>query len=107
VIGGSEYTQAMNEVQNVLSSSNCHTLDRNNFRAQKDSCGIGIASDRWRLAVDKLFNVTYWPYVQVSTAYDCVSLFFTDSYFNLVLLNARSLLASSVILISAISLISL
>jgi len=54
------------------------------MRAQKDKCGIGMkTSDRWRLAVDKMFNVTYWPYVQVSTAYNCISLFFADSYFNL------------------------
>ncbi len=35
-----------------------------------------------------MFNVTYWPYVQVSTAYNCISLFFADSFFNLNLDNA-------------------
>jgi hypothetical protein len=69
---------------NVLSSSSCHTLDRNNMRAQKDLCGIGVSSDSWRMAVDKMFNVTYWPYVQVSNAYNCISMFFSDSYYNLI-----------------------
>jgi hypothetical protein len=42
------------------------------------------------MAVDKMFNVTYWPYVQVSTAYNCMSLFFADSYFNLKLNTAAT-----------------
>jgi hypothetical protein len=54
------------------------------------------------MAVDKMFNVTYWPYVQVSTAYNCISLFFADSYFNLKL-NAGLYLKSSLLVISAIS----
>jgi len=85
IIGHDKYATAVSELSNVLSKSNCHTLDRSNMRAQKDACGLGTKSDRWRLAVDKMFNVTYWPYVQVSTAYNCISLFFTDSYFNLAL----------------------
>lgn len=43
------------------------------------------------MAVEKMFNVTYWPYVQVSTAYNCISLFFADSYFNLKLNTANAL----------------
>ena len=73
------------------------------MRAQKDGCGIGTTSDRWRMAVDKMFNVTYWPYVQVSTAYNCISLFFSDSYFNLKL-NQAAYLQAGLITIGAISL---
>jgi hypothetical protein len=97
IIGHEKYATAVGELANVLSSSNCHTLDRNNMRAQKGKCGIGIESDRWRLAVDKMFNVTYWPYVQVSTAYNCISLFFADSYFNLILKNAQIITSSLII----------
>lgn len=43
------------------------------------------------MAVDKMFNVTHWPYVQVSTAYNCVSMFFADSYYNLIRKNAHML----------------
>ena len=88
IIGHPKYQTAVNELANVLSNSKCHTIDRDNIRAQKDGCGIGTKSDRWRMAVDKMFNVTYWPYVQVSTAYNCISLFFSDSYFNLKLNHA-------------------
>ena len=55
------------------------------MRAQKNTCGIGIGSDDWRLAVDQMFNVTHWPYVQIDATYNCVSMFFADSYWNLVL----------------------
>lgn len=67
------------------------------MRAQKDSCGIGVASDSWRFAVDKMFNVTYWPYVQVTTAYNCISMFFADSYYNLILKNAKAMASSTII----------
>jgi hypothetical protein len=98
VIGSEPYKDAIGALSNVLGSSNCHTLDRENMRAQKDQCGIGVSSDSWRLSVDKMFNVTYWPYVQVSTAYNCISLFFADSYFNLILKNAKQVLLSSVVI---------
>jgi hypothetical protein len=42
-----------------------------------------------------MFNVTYWPYVQVSTAYNCISLFFSDSFYNLSLDDARHLLSAT------------
>ena len=42
-------------------ASKCHTLDREDMRAQRDSCGIGDYTDEWRFAVDKQFNVTHWP----------------------------------------------
>ena len=41
IIGHDIYQTAVAELANVLSSSNCHTRDRNNMRAQKDGCGIG------------------------------------------------------------------
>jgi len=73
------------------------------MRAQKDDCGIGTKSYRWRMAVDKMLNVTYWPYMQVSTAYNCISLFFSDSYFNLKL-NRAGYLQAGLIAIGALSL---
>lgn len=97
VLGSDVYADAVAQLSNVLSSSGCHTLDRNDMRAQKDGCGIGVVSDSWRFAVDKMFNVTYWPYVQVSTAYNCISVFFADSYYNLILKTSTKLLASAVI----------
>lgn len=48
-----------------------------------------------------MFNVTYWPYVQVSTAYNCISLFFADSYFNLKMKNAY-MISTSLILASTL-----
>jgi len=73
----------------VLVKSNCHTLDRNDLRAQKDPCGIGTDNEEWRFAVDKMFNVTHWQYIQIGTVYDCVYRIFGDSWYNLNLNNAR------------------
>jgi hypothetical protein len=102
VIGSDYYSDAVTNLANVLGSSGCHTLDRNNMRAQKDSCGIGVDSDSWRMAVDKMFNVTYWPYVQVSTAYNCISMFFSDSYYNLIRKHALPGVASVTLTVVAV-----
>lgn len=37
----------------------------------------------WHMAMDLMFNVTYWPYIQSSTVYNCVYVFFGDSWYNL------------------------
>lgn len=47
----------------MLSNSKCHTLDRNDVRAQRDLCGIGTMDEEWHFAVDLKFNVTHWPYI--------------------------------------------
>ena len=60
----------------MLSSSSCHTLDRADMRAQKDSCGIGTSDDMWRMSIDLMFNVTYWPYIQDKNIYNCIYTFF-------------------------------
>ena len=67
VIGSIHYQKSVEAMKNVLFMSNCHTLDRKNLRAQKDSCGIGTDNDDWRFAIDKGFNVTHWPYIQNNT----------------------------------------
>ena len=70
LLGTELYRQAMGALAIVLGDSNCHTEDRNNIRAQRDrKCGIGSYSDQWRFAVDKMFNATYWPYIQTKESY--------------------------------------
>ena len=34
--------------------------------------------------------MTHWPYVQNAYTYQCVSMMFADSYWNLILKNARA-----------------
>lgn len=87
--------------------SRCHTKDRDNMRAQKDSCGIKVENDDWRFAVDKMFNVTYWPYIQNNTQYLRIQQIFGDSFENLSLdfsLMNVCLSSSVLILVSIISL---
>jgi hypothetical protein len=70
----------------MMEASKCHTNDRFNMRAQKDeACGIGTSQDQFRFAVDKMFNLTYWPYIQNDEKYMCIRRFFSDSYDSLIL----------------------
>jgi len=82
VIGTDIYAKAVSAKKLLYEQSECHTLDREDMRAHRDSCGIGAWTDEWRFAVDKQFNVTHWPYVQDSNVYHCVRKFFADSYVN-------------------------
>jgi hypothetical protein len=52
VLGASEYSNALYALKPVLEKSNCHTLDRFNYRAHKDICGIGPGA-AWSDAVNK------------------------------------------------------
>lgn len=46
----------------VLKASKCHTLDRDDMRAQKDICGIG-KTEQWMAAVEAEYRINHWPYV--------------------------------------------
>ena len=64
----------------VYENSDCHSLDRHDLGAQRDSCafqdyrvadsaegqetGAERAMLEWERAVDLQFNVTHWPYIQ-------------------------------------------
>lgn len=63
LVGMDENFKAVEAMKIVLDKSKCHTLDRYDMRAQKDSCGIGTKNEQWRFAVEKMFNVTHWPYI--------------------------------------------
>lgn len=41
VLGTETYTKAVASLRPILTGSQCHTLDRNDLRAQKDVCGVG------------------------------------------------------------------
>lgn len=84
VVGTLEYKRYSAAMKVVLEGSKCHTLDRDNFRAQKEGCGIGTSNDQWRFAVQKRFNVTYWPWMQDTTTRNCIEAIFKDSYTNMV-----------------------
>ena len=107
-------------------------MDRHNMRAQKDNaCGIGTKNDEWRFAVDQIFNITYWPDIQVKNTtleekkflakpenkdkkefpkdqrYLCIRKFFADSYDSLILEGARfGLIVSSITLVLGVVVIS-
>lgn len=86
VIGTEHYEKAVGAHQHMMSASMCHTMDRTNMRAQKDQkCGIGYHSNDFRFAIDKMFNVTYWPYIQKEETFKCIRRFFSDSYDSLIL----------------------
>ena len=85
------YARAAAAMLIVKEESECHSQDRFSLRAQKDPCGIGVKSDQFRFAVDKNFNVTYWPYIQTEYTYKCVRRFFSDSFDVIILSNSIKL----------------
>ena len=101
VIGTEIYAKAVRAKKLLYTSSKCHTLDREDMRAQRDECGIGAYTDEWRFAVDKQFNVTYWPYIQDDSTYHCVQKFFAASYVNMSLDGAMYNIMLPVVSISA------
>ena len=102
VIGTEPYFRYTQQIRQLLTQSRCHTLDRSDLRAQRDSCGLGL-SPEWQLAVDLQFNVTHWPYIQSSANYQCVTKFFADSYTNLAMGASYQLIATTVALLSVYS----
>jgi hypothetical protein len=114
MIGTEKYRNAVSAKVNLLGQSKCHTMDRHNWRAQRDICGVP-KSDQWRFAVDQMFNMTYWPLIQDSekeeymedtdmevtiSKYHCIRMFFSDSYDSLVLDKAMYGVQLSLILAS-------
>lgn len=86
MLGTELYQRAVEAHAYMLSQSKCHTRDRYNMRAQRDTkCGIGKDSDEFRFAIDQMFNMTYWPYIQTEETFKCVRRFFADSFDSLIL----------------------
>ena len=64
IVGTELYSRALAAEKMLMSRANCHTMDRDNIRAQRDeSCGVGMVTEEWRYAVDFKFNMTHWPYI--------------------------------------------
>lgn len=83
VLGTEEYQIALSALKPVLERSNCHTLDRHEFRAHKDICGVGFV-DLWKEAVDWRYRVNHWPYYNVAEPQKtCFASSFYDSLYNL------------------------
>lgn len=50
VLGTEAYENSLYVLKPVLEKSNCHTLDRWDFRAHRDTCGVG-PDEAWAAAV--------------------------------------------------------
>ena len=78
VMGTDIYSKAMSKIKTVLEGSKCHTLDRDNWRAQNDkSCGLGGKDDLesqedWLAAVTQNFTLDHYPYMQNEQTKDCI-----------------------------------
>ena len=98
ILGTELYFEGLSTLKNILQSSECHTLDRFDLRAQKD-CGIG-PGDEWETAVNWQFKLNYWPYVNAESesVRQCVEDMFLDSLTNLKKDGAVHLLLSTALL---------
>jgi hypothetical protein len=79
VLGTDIYRETLKHFSEVIDVNECHTNDRFNIRAHRDSCGIG-KSHTWDHVVKSLFDVNHWAYVQNPRISSCVKSFFSDSY---------------------------
>ncbi len=70
----------MSKLKTVLEASECHTLDRDNFRAQRDVCGL--PGTDWELAIEAMFQVKYHAWVQDKRVRKCIEESFDDSPYN-------------------------
>ena len=67
----------------MLERSNCHTLDRYDFRSHKDTCGIGFGK-AWKDAVEQRYRVNHWPYYKAAEPVkSCLEKSMYDSLANL------------------------
>ena len=83
----------MSKLKTVLEASECHTLDRDNFRAQRDICGIKPGNeDDWKDAVEAMFKVKYHAWVQDNRVRKCIEEVFDDSFLNQMRSSANRLL---------------
>ena len=84
VLGTQVYADGLYNIKNVMESSDCHTLDRHDWRAQKEGCNVSSADD-WDRAVSDLFRLNHWPYVngQDEDIKSCIRETFKDSPQNL------------------------
>jgi hypothetical protein len=91
IIGTPQYEDSVISLVNILEKSECHTYDRYDYGAQIDDCGIG-SGKTWKNAVNKMFEITYWPYVQHSDVRSCIDTFFLNSKDNLESISGASFL---------------
>ena len=101
VLGTQVYADGLYNIKNVMESSDCHTLDRDDWRAQKEGCNASNPDD-WQRAVSDFFNLNHWPYVngKDKEIRDCIFETFKTSPQNLLkeLATVASLSVASMIL---------
>lgn len=84
VLGTKAYEDSLYVLKPVLEKSNCHTLDRWDFRAHRDTCGVG-PDEAWAAAVQQRYRVNHWQYVHAEDGVaECVEDSMLDSFKNLV-----------------------
>ena len=81
----------MSKLKTVLEASECHTLDRDDFRAQRDVCGIGSGGDL-DSAIQAMFSMKYHPWVQDGRVRKCIEEVFDDSLTNQLKMQAAPML---------------
>lgn len=80
ILGTEAYKEAVSKLKTVLEASLCHTLDRGNFRAQRD-CGIGNTNSL-DSAIQAMFDVKYHAYIQDEKVKKCINDVFDESLTN-------------------------
>jgi len=82
ITGTEKYNIAISLKKEMLESSNCHTLDRDNYEAQLD-CNQDL--DFVPQTTEAMFGINNWVYMQDPDVADCINLISKNSYINMVL----------------------
>ena len=72
VLGTEDFAEGASKIKNLFSQSQCHTLDRGDYRALREDCCLANDNE-WDEAADWNFKLHNWPYINAenSAVRDC------------------------------------
>ena len=95
-MGTQTYSDGIAMIKPVLEQSKCHTLDRFNWHAQRDPCGIPD-KEVWSKGVEANFTLEHHPYMVLESTRKCIEIMSANSLFNMVKSGAIQLTATLII----------
>ena len=67
VLGTEDFAEGASKIKNLFSQSQCHTLDRGDYRALREDCCLANDNE-WDEAADWNFKLQNWPYINAENS---------------------------------------
>ena len=67
VLGTEDFAEGASKIKNLFSQSQCHTLDRGDYRALREDCCLANDNE-WEEAADWNFKLQNWPYINAENS---------------------------------------